>query len=185
MNQERANIDAQHRPYKCRECGEGMVRETTAPYTVREGEDEYLLHAIDQLKCDHCGAVSFTLDQLDELDYRAACMSRAAKSLVPPDDIRGLRKRLDLTQSDLERILRVAEKSVARWEAGVVHQNRGVDGLLRTYLSIARKAPEILAGFDKEHLVTFLQQLPELIPTMLAVPREDAPGRITPAVPSM
>jgi putative zinc finger/helix-turn-helix YgiT family protein len=178
---EEAEMGGEHQPYRCRDCGEGMVRQTKAPYTVREGDEEYLLHAVDQLKCDRCGAISFTLDQLDELDDRAACAYRTVKNLVLPDGIREMRKRLDLTQADLERILRVADKSVARWEAGVVHQNRGIDGLLRLYLSVARRAPELLVGFDKEQLITFLQQLPEIIPSLLAEPRQEAPGRVLPA----
>lgn len=175
---EEAKMGGGHQPYRCRECGEGMVGQAKAPYTVREGGEEYLLHAVDQLKCDHCGAVSFTLDQLDELDHRAACVYRTVKNLVLPDDIRELRRRLDLTQSDLERILRVADKSVARWEAGVVHQNRGIDGLLRLYLSIARKAPDLLAGFNKEQVITFLQQLPEIVPSLLAESRQEAARRV-------
>jgi putative zinc finger/helix-turn-helix YgiT family protein len=158
-----------------------MVRATQGPYTVRAEDEEYLLHAIDQLRCDRCGAISFTLDQLDELDYRAACAVRTARNLVPAAEIRELRRMLDLTQAELERILGVADKSVARWEAGVVHQNKGIDGLLRMYLSLARKAPDFLAGFTKEQLITFLQQLPEIIPTFINDSHQEAVGRGVPA----
>ena len=48
-----------------------------------------------------------------------------------PDQIRGIRQGLGLTQDAFEKLLGVGPKTVVRWEKGTVFQNRSTDSLLR------------------------------------------------------
>lgn len=161
-------MSAKYTPYSCGECGEGTMQLCKAPYTVSVGKETYAIPEVAQLRCDHCGAVSFTPGQLEELDYRSACAVRASKGLISPDEIRELRRLLQgLTQTELEDILKVGRKTVVRWEAGVVHQTQGIDQLLRMYLAIGRESASVVQSLSRPALIALLQQLPELMPKLI------------------
>jgi putative zinc finger/helix-turn-helix YgiT family protein len=51
--------------------------------------------------------------------------------LLSPDELRALRNRLRLTQSELGDLLQVGEKSYSRWETGRVRPSRSINVLLR------------------------------------------------------
>jgi len=59
---------------------------------------------------------------------------------MTPERIRALRKRLGLTQVDLERLLGHGAKVVTRWEQDKVKPNPGTDMLL----ALLEKKPELL-----------------------------------------
>jgi DNA-binding transcriptional regulator YiaG len=51
--------------------------------------------------------------------------------MLSADEIRGIRDRFDLRQSDLARLLRLGANTVSRWESGRNVQTGAMDILLR------------------------------------------------------
>jgi len=64
---------------------------------------------------------------------------------MSPQDIRGIRERLGLTQHAFEKLLGVGPKTVVRWEKGTVFQNGSTDSLLRV-IDALPEAARFLAG---------------------------------------
>jgi putative zinc finger/helix-turn-helix YgiT family protein len=56
---------------------------------------------------------------------------RKKHGLLSAEEIRALRERLDLTQADLARLLRLGANTVSRWESGRNVQTAAMDILLR------------------------------------------------------
>ena len=56
---------------------------------------------------------------------------RKRYGLLPPEKIVAIRKKLELTQDELEQLLGTGPKVVVRWESGKVIQGRGQDNILR------------------------------------------------------
>ena len=84
-------------PWKC-----GVCRKRAANPAIREYRAElehdgraYEIHIpdLEVILCSECGSI--TLE--DEANRRVTCELRRAAGLLRPEDIRGLRERLDLT----------------------------------------------------------------------------------------
>jgi len=100
-------------------------------------------------RCASCDEVYFTSDQADTAQRLAASVLRKKEGLLAPEDIRAIRKRLGLTQADLERLLGVGPKTVVRWERGTVFQSSSVDRLLR----VVAELPEAARILTRHHTV--------------------------------
>lgn len=92
--------------------------------------------------------------------HRAALVN---EGLLPPADIKALRKRVGLTQPQVEQLLGAGLKTVTRWEKGAVIQNGAADTLLR----LLRDVPEALT-----YLLRARQVVPKVVPKV--VPRTPA-----------
>jgi len=104
---------------------------------------------VEGYRCASCGEVYFTPDQADTAQRLAASVLRKKEGLLAPEDIRAIRKRLGLTQADLERLLGVGPKTVVRWERGTVFQSSSVDRLLR----VVAELPEAARILTRHHTV--------------------------------
>lgn len=95
---------------------------------------------VEGYRCAACGEVYYTPDQADAAQRLAASVLRKEEGLLPPEEIRAIRKRLALTQVELERLLGVGPKTVVRWERGTVFQSASVDRLLRVVAELPEAA---------------------------------------------
>jgi DNA-binding transcriptional regulator YiaG len=102
-----------------------------------------------------------------EAEQQAAVSQfRQQHRLLNAQQILGIRKKLGLTQADMEKLLGVGEKTVVRWERGTVFQGSSTDKLLRVIDNV-HGAAEFLA---QAHGVT--------------LQRVDRPALSTPITPS-
>lgn len=92
----------------------------------RSAEVEHELY-----RCPQCGEAWYTPDQMDRAQALAADEIRRAEGLLAPEEIRGIREALDLSQADFERLLGFGPKTVGRWERGTVIANSSSDLLMR------------------------------------------------------
>ncbi len=78
-------------------------------------------------QCDECGEGFYTREQslANSRAYTAAL--RKVEGLLTPEEIRGARVRLRMTQPQFERALGVGKKTVVRWERGTVPPSRGAN----------------------------------------------------------
>lgn len=115
---------------ECGICGGDAVL-TTAEREVFVGkrsavvEDEFF-------RCLQCEEEFYEPGQMDAAMKKASNAIRADLGLLLPEEIESIRRSLDLSQADFEKLLGVGAKTVVRWEKGTVFQNQATDGLLRT-----------------------------------------------------
>lgn len=125
-------------PKKCAACG-GRVAPSagTLPFEVRGETIE--VPGVEHGACGDCGEVYLSLDAAERLQVEAIRMSRAARGLLTPDEIRAIRRSFAMSQAAFEELLGVGPKTVIRWEKGTVFQGATADRLMR----LLRAQPEL------------------------------------------
>lgn len=115
---------------RCLECGGEMFRSLDPIQTVFKG-DSLNIEGVEHWKCELCGELEYDSADLDALDLAENRAYRELHKLLSPEDIRSIRKRYKLTQSQFELMLGVAAPTVSRWETGSVVQTKVADNLMR------------------------------------------------------
>ncbi len=131
-----AQFVARQFPLKCRTCSKREVSPVTVDYSVEMEHDgrAYSLRIPDfvLLECASCHTRLLT-DEGHKLITEAL---REQAGLMTPEEIKDQRRRMDLTQEDLARHLKVAKETVSRWETGGQIQQRAMDVLLRVFFGL-------------------------------------------------
>jgi putative zinc finger/helix-turn-helix YgiT family protein len=129
---------------KCVVCGSRDVFETDEPVSVQIKGTGLDVPGIPHMKCRSCGEEYFDAGATTLLQRKATSRYKADNDLLTGDEIKAIRKKYGMTQSDLERFLGVATNTVVRWERDTVFQSRPVDKLLR----LVRDHPELIDYFQ-------------------------------------
>jgi putative zinc finger/helix-turn-helix YgiT family protein len=82
-------------------------------------------------RCSICGEEEYSFEQMQAVEREAGRIYREQEGYLQPEEVRAMRERWGLTQAQLEAALGIGRKTVARWEAGRVLQQRSLDNLLR------------------------------------------------------
>jgi putative zinc finger/helix-turn-helix YgiT family protein len=114
----------------CPACGARMVEKRGSLSLPVNGEEVTVRGAV-HLGCPACGEVLLRYQDARRLGQDAIAVYRRKHRLLSADDIRGIRDRFGLTQSELARLLRLGGNTVSRWEAGRNVQSAAMDVLLR------------------------------------------------------
>ncbi len=92
------------------------------------------------------------LDNADRLSREQMRQVAKAKGILSPDEIRGIRKGLGLTQEEFQRLLGVSSPAVSRWETGAMLPSKTTDNLMR----VIAEVPEAVAFLmDREPDIEF------------------------------
>ena len=114
---------------KCSMCG-GSTSEVKEAKKAKY-RDEIVEVVTELFRCDSCKEGFVTPKQM-QLHVRAVKNEvRKKYGLLAPERIAAIRKKLGLTQSELEGVLDAGSKVVVRWESGKVIQSGGHDNMLR------------------------------------------------------
>ena len=114
----------------CPVCGMPMVESRGALSYPVNGQDVWVPD-VPHLRCPVCGEVVLRRDDARRLRGLALARYREEHHLLSAEEIRTLRERLGLTQSELARLLRLGANTVSRWESGRNVQAAAMDVLLR------------------------------------------------------
>jgi len=137
------------KPFSCPACRRGMVVEACVPYDVTIRDRVYAVPDAEVWQCDSCGEIFFAPGQGDALQRKAADAARPELGLLTGKEIADFRKSLSLTQAELERVMGVPPKTVARWEIGSVLQSCAADRFLRVLISHPFLIAELLSEEDR------------------------------------
>jgi putative zinc finger/helix-turn-helix YgiT family protein len=83
------------------------------------------------LYCLACGEVVLRFQEAKQLGGDAMAIYRKKHGLLSASEVRAIRERFRLTQTELSRLLRLGVKTVSGWESGRNVQTTAVDILLR------------------------------------------------------
>lgn len=123
----------------CPECG-GSVSRGMHTFDVHIGRRTVTLSSECERCQGECQEVYFAPGEMDAAMMQASATIRSQEGLLTPGEIKALRKRIGLTQPQLESLLGAGPKTLVRWEKGTVIQNGAADTLLR----VMRDVPEAL-----------------------------------------
>jgi putative zinc finger/helix-turn-helix YgiT family protein len=120
-------------PWKCQNCGKMAVHSAVVKYpTEIEYDGRVYSFTVDGLKTPQCRECHEVFPDAEANQAITDAFRHHAK-LLTPQQIRGNRERLNLTQKQLASLLGFAEATVSRWETGAQIQQRSLDNLLRIY----------------------------------------------------
>ena len=127
-------------PETCGECG-SAVSPSTDPISVELRGQTVAVPNLEHSVCQRCGEVYLDLRGIQRLQSEAVRLSKQARGLLTPDEIRELRRSLGLSQASFEQLLGTGPKTVVRWEKGTVFQSATADRLMR----LVRAKPELVS----------------------------------------
>lgn len=117
-------------PDACPRCGTPMKEAHGVLRLPVNGEDIPVPHAA-HLRCPKCKEIVLRLEDARRLGEDAIGLYRKKHGLLSAAEIRAIRERFDLTQSDLAKLLHLGQNTVSRWESGRNVQTAAMDVLLR------------------------------------------------------
>jgi putative zinc finger/helix-turn-helix YgiT family protein len=114
----------------CPNCGTKMLERRGRLCLPINGE-EISVPSARFLRCPNDGEIVLRFLDSKRLHEDAIAIYRRKHGLLSADEIRVIRERFDLTQSNLARLLRLGANTVSRWESGRNVQTAAMDILLR------------------------------------------------------
>jgi putative zinc finger/helix-turn-helix YgiT family protein len=115
---------------QCPECGQVAAQERVAPYEFEHGGTK--LTTMDRhMFCERCETVSYAGKQISDHELAVARAIREAEGLLSAEELRRIRSKYRLRQTDMEQMLSIGPKTWTRWERGKVPQSKAADKLIR------------------------------------------------------
>ena len=123
---------------KCPECNHELKRiengTLQTKHKTSNGCKDILVENLSYSKCDYCNEIFYNPDDLDnyEIQFEKALeKERKGENLLTAKEIKAIRKKYNLTQLQLELLLKIGPKNVAKWETYKSNQSKTIDKLLR------------------------------------------------------
>jgi putative zinc finger/helix-turn-helix YgiT family protein len=114
----------------CPRCGT-MMAERRSALKLPVNSEEVSVPSALHLRCPRCDEVVLRLSDARRLQEDAIAVYRKKHGLLSADEIRGIRERFGLTQSELAHLLHLGANTISRWESGRNVQTEGMEMLLR------------------------------------------------------
>lgn len=123
---------------KCPECNHELKRiengTLQTKHKTSNGCKDILVENLSYSKCDYCNEIFYNPGDLDnyEIQFEKALeKERKGENLLTAKEIKAIRKKYNLTQLQLELLLKIGPKNVAKWETYKSNQSKTIDKLLR------------------------------------------------------
>lgn len=114
----------------CTHCGENAVSERVVEFAVKHDGKTATIDD-HQLFCSNCGNISYSGSLASKRELAIAAAIRMMDGLLSAEELRLVRAKYKLLQTDMERILSTGPKTWTRWERGKVPQSKQADKLIR------------------------------------------------------
>jgi putative zinc finger/helix-turn-helix YgiT family protein len=122
----------------CPKCG-SLMMEKKGRLTLPVNGEEIAVAASSHMSCTNCSEIILRFDDARRLRQRALEIYRQKYGLLSADEIRSIRERSGVTQSELARLLRLGANTISRWETGRNVQTASMDMLLRMIRDLPEK----------------------------------------------
>ena len=123
---------------KCPNCNHKLKNITNgtlqAKYKTSNGCKDILVENLSYSKCDYCNEIFYNADDIDNYETqleKALEKERKKENLLTAKEIKAIRTKYGLTQLQLELLLKIGPKNVAKWETYKSNQSKTIDELLR------------------------------------------------------
>ena len=132
----------------CPICGSGSIKVEKKPETFEYKGQTFTLE-LTVYSCDVCEEDFFDNNEMKRHQKTIKDFQRRVDGLLTSEEIKQIRNKYGLSQRELAHILGIAEKSIAKYEAGFVAQSKAMDNLLR----IIEKFPDVLKYLKQLNMV--------------------------------
>lgn len=127
----------------CALCG-GNLQASKDPVSVEVRGETVRVAGVAHVRCEQCGEVYLGPAGIRSVQREAARQVRVTRGLLQPEEIAAIRETLRMSKARFERLLRVGERTVIRWEKGTVFQSATADLLMR----LIRDVPAVLPALQ-------------------------------------
>lgn len=141
---------------KCPICGVGTLKKQVGNETFEYKGETITVPNYVTYKCGECGEAIVDKTTLKESGRILKDFQRKIDELLTGEEIKRIRKKLNLTQEEMAEILGGGPKGFAKYESGQVCQSKGMDNLLRildaypSTLNVIQKSPKRKFALHKE-----------------------------------
>jgi|GEM_PF-1557105 len=104
----------------CTNCFEAEYKASKTELTVTINGQNHVLADLDCESCPACGEITFTHAQSLDIDKKRIAMEFGLKPLLTPDQLKTLRRVLDMNLDEICDMLHIGRNSYGRWERGEV-----------------------------------------------------------------
>lgn len=145
----------------CPICDKGKLKKQVKDKVFKYKGESITIPGYVTFNCDVCGDAVVDNGTLRESGKILKDFQRKVDGMLSGEEIKKIRKKLDLTQEELAEIIGGGLKSVARYESGQVCQSKGMDNLLKILdayplaLHIIQKKPAKSISQFKGEIVDF------------------------------
>ena len=115
----------------CAVCNSEKVKKVRKEFSAAYNQTPISIPDAEMYECADCGERFFDPEQAKAVSLAVKRRARAGAGLLTPEEIVAIRLKLDLSQSELERLFGLGSKVVTRWETGRVVQSKAADVALR------------------------------------------------------
>ena len=115
----------------CASCDSEKVKKVRRKYATKYNQVPISIKDAEMYECSSCGERFFTPEQARAVSIATKNYVRQKQGLLSPEAIIGIRRRLQLSQTNLEKLFGLGPKVVTRWETGRVVQSKTADIALR------------------------------------------------------
>jgi putative zinc finger/helix-turn-helix YgiT family protein len=130
-----------HSDIQCAICSSDNVKTITEQFATRYANVPIVLESAEMYRCDNCGEVFLSPEQAKNVSKAVKAAARERLGLLSPARLLEIRRKLELSQEQLESLLGLGPKVITRWENGRVLQSKAADDILR----IIERLPEAVA----------------------------------------
>jgi len=123
---------------KCPICLSKMIKKTDesliVKYKTSNGVKDILVKGLSYSICESCNEILYNPEELKLYETqleKALEEERKKEGLLSAKEIKSIRKKYDLTQEQLEKLLDIGPKNVAKWETYRSNQSKNIDRILR------------------------------------------------------
>ena len=114
----------------CSRCGTTMVERRAQLRLPVNGEDVAVPSAL-HMHCPKCDEIVLRSPDARRLQQDAISVYRKKHGLLSAAEIKAIRERINLTQAEFARLLRLGPNTISRWESGRNVQTAAMEMLLR------------------------------------------------------
>jgi putative zinc finger/helix-turn-helix YgiT family protein len=115
----------------CASCDSEKVKKVRRTYATKYNQVPISIKNVEMYECSSCPEKFFTPEQARAVSIATKNQVRESQGLLSAEAIIDIRRRLNLSQTDLEKLFGLGSKVVTRWETGRVVQSKTADLALR------------------------------------------------------
>ena len=135
-------------------CIHDMDSAVMAQYETRElGIPLLIFQSVHLKTCKRCGHTSHAIPYPDRLIAAAAVGRAKVPAKLTGNEIRFLRKALEMSSKDLSSALGVAAETFSRWENDKAPMNPSIEKMLRIFTGIKLGAMAPAVDFNPEEII--------------------------------
>lgn len=130
-----------HSDIQCAICSSNNVKKIRDRFAAKYVNAPIVLDSVEMYRCEDCGEAFLSPEQAKDVSKAVKAAARTRLGLLSPARILEIRRKLDLSQEELESLLGLGPKVVTRWENGRVLQSKAADDVLR----VMERLPEAVS----------------------------------------